>query len=392
MTHVLVKRFCSTVFILCGCYSALADGPKTSTRPGCPATSTSPGVTAHPRPNDPYFKKQYYFQTMQVLEAWAITKGSPDCLIGVIEQDLDHEHPDFRENLLPGYKAEGMEYGGFRERNHGTSVVGLLVARANNGIGVAGLAPDCKVVPAVYGTHALFREGTPESSRKWNKLAGEKTAEALRYLVDRGCKVINCSYTAFGTPRATFEYAIQHDVVLVFAAGNLNYDKPMWPAGVLDVLSVGGVDKKDNRWVGEPRQVNPETKITEGSSYGDGLSVMAPVLDLVLCMPQDKRIDANLRDRQWKPMNFGGKAVRGYLWCEETGTSCTAPMATALVALIRSLRPDLDYKSVIRIVEQGADDLGPPGWDKFTGYGRLNFYKSLKLAQSWPRRPSENQR
>ena len=60
-------------------------------------------------------------------------------------------------------------------------------------------------------------------------------------------------------------------------------------------------------------------------------------------------------------------------------------MATSLVALIRSSYPELDAKAVVEIIKQGTDDIGKEGFDKYTGYGRLNFYKSLKLAQTWPR-------
>ena len=50
---------------------------------------------------------------------------------------------------------------------------------------------------------------------------------------------------------------------------------------------------------------------------------------------------------------------------------------------IRSLRPDLDHKQVIKVVEQGADDLGEPGWEKYTGHGRINFHNSPRLAKDW---------
>ena len=109
--------------------------------------------------------------------------------------------------------------------------------------------------------------------------------------------------------------------------------------------------------------------IIQGSQYGDGLNAVAPIHDLVHCVPVG---------HQGYPQGYKYHQKGG-------GTSNAAPMATALVALIRSLRPDLDHKQVIKIVEQGADDVDDPGWDKYTGWGRLSFYRSLKLAQSWPR-------
>jgi subtilisin family serine protease len=341
------------------------------------------------RPNDPFFDTQYYFKMMAVLKAWSMTTGSSDCLVGVLDSGFDLKHPDLRENLLAGYQAEGMEHAdSWLGRNHGTAVAGVIAAKANNGIGIAGLAPACKIVPAAFGRHSLFREKTREGSEKWNKLVSQKQAEGMRYLVDRGCRVINCSFTPLPPMRSAFEYAIAHDVVVVVASGNFNSDRPSWPAGVLEVLCVGGVDRQDRRWVAEPKEVEvtrgEKRIITQGSDYGRGLNVVAPMSGFVVCAPVDERFDRRLKNDQWKQTSFG-KAVRGYLQEEHGGTSLAAPMATGLVALIRSLRPDLDHKQVIRIVEQGADDLGEKGWDKFTGWGRINFARSLELAQSWPR-------
>ncbi len=343
-----------------------------------------PAVKLQSKPNDPHFDKQYYFQTMEVLESWAICQGSPDVLIGVIERGFDPEHEDFRKDAISVYKTPGMEHPKtWLHRTHGTSVVGLIAAEPNNGKGISGLAPKCKVIVAEVGTHETFRRKTAESARKWNKLFGEKVGEAIHYLVDRGCKVINCSFTTESTPRSAFEYAIEHDVVVVIGSGNFNRDRPAFPAGQLDVLSVGGVDRHDARWLNEPIEYKGR-EIVQGSSYGKGLTVTAPCRDLVVCIAGDEETDKRLPQGRWMDTGMG-KAQKGYLWgIGKGGTSYAAPMATALVGLIRSLRPDLDCKTVIKIVEQGADDLCEEGWDKFTGYGRINFLKSLKLAQSWP--------
>lgn len=352
---------------------------------GTPVLPSENAVSQHPVPNDAHFDKQYCFAEMQVLEAWAITKGTSECLVGVVDHGFDLHHPDLRANLLPGYVAEGMEHPlEYVHLLHGTAVAGLIAAQADNGIGIAGLAPKCKVVPAALGTHRWIRERTPESSRKWNELIGKEDGKAIRYLVDRGCRVINLSVGLGTVPISDLEYALQADVVLVAASGNSNREDDWYDwAGVLDVLLVGGLDRKGQRWEADPVEFRGRT-VQQGSSYGEGLNVMAPMLDLVLCAPDIEEANTHLNKDRWTQMNFG-MAMPGYLWEQgRGGTSWAAPMATALVALIRSLRPDLNHKQVIRIVEQGANDLGEEGWDKYTGWGRLNFHKSLKLAESWP--------
>jgi subtilisin family serine protease len=346
-----------------------------------PNRAVREAVQTHKKPKDPLFDLQYQFEKMDVLRAWTITRGSPDCLIGVVDLGFDPEHPDNRDNLEHPFRAAGMEHPD-TWKAHGTAVIGLIAAKADNGIGVAGLAPNCHVVPAALGTHKSF--GSPKTADQWNKLIGEKAGEAIRYLVDKGCKVINCSFTTSTTPQSAFEYAIKHDVVVVIASGNGNAEYLPPPIGSLDVLCVGGVDRHDRRWVRDPVKFQGKT-ITQGSSYGIGLNVVAPMCDLVICMPRDKEAEAHLKDGEWTDVNFG-QAMLGYLREKGGGTSFAAPMASALAGLIRSLRPDLDHKIVIRIIEQGADDLDPPGWDKHTGDGRINFYESLKLARDWPKK------
>jgi subtilisin family serine protease len=62
-------------------------------------------------------------------------------------------------------------------------------------------------------------------------------------------------------------------------------------------------------------------------------------------------------------------------------TSSAAPQVASLAALVRSLRPDLSSAAVIHLIEQGADPIGAPGFHEETGYGRINFRKTLELAQ-----------
>ena len=336
-------------------------------------------------PNDSLFAEQYYFDRMDVLEAWAITTGSKEVVIGVAERGFDSTHEEFQTGRIEVYRLSGMEHPhDWLHENHGTEVVGLIAAESNNGKGYAGLAPGCNVIVAQIGTHESFRKKTPESAKEWNRLFSEKSSEAIRYLVDRDCKVIDCSFTILTSIADALEYAIAHDVLLVVPSGNSNRNSPQFPAGTLDVLSVGGVDKNDDRWVNAPIKLRGKEFI-QGSNYGKGLNVVAPCRDLAVCMPFDETTAAQFPKTGWLMTNFGLARRGGYLLKQNKGgTSLASPMATALAALIRSLRPDLTFREVIKIIEQGADDLDEEGWDQYTGYGRINFHHSLKIAETWP--------
>jgi subtilisin family serine protease len=300
---------------------------------------------------------------MQVLQAWEVTKGDPCTLIGIVESSVDVNHPDFKNNIQEVYKLGGMFHPmDVRSITHGTQVTGLIAAKDNNRVGIAGLAPKCKVVMALYGkpkTKIL-------DQKECDLLMCEKINHAIRYLVDKGCEVINCSFKIGPNVKSSFEYAIDNDVVVVLASGNENNEESFEYLPD-EVLIVGGVDKKEKRWK-ETFSINFHK--ANGANYGKFLDVVAPIEGLVLCYPTNNKLK-------------GKKEIQKALFriTNAKGTSLAAPMATSLVALIRSLRPDLDAKTVVEIVKQGADDLGSVGWDKYTGHGKLNFNKSLTLAK-----------
>ena len=64
----------------------------------------------------------------------------------------------------------------------------------------------------------------------------------------------------------------------------------------------------------------------------------------------------------------------------EGATSSSAPIVTSLVALIRSVRPELEARAAIEILQRGCDDIGDKGYDIYTGFGRVNFGKTIQLA------------
>jgi len=378
---------------LCISAVASADGQQTRDSEGNPAAATDVA-----KPNDPFFDKQYYFEKMHVLEAWAITRGSPEVLIGVVELGFDASHEEFQKGNVEVYQVPGMKHDpeDWRSRNHGTQIVGTIIAEAGNGKGIAGLAPDCRVLVAEVGTDEGYDTlvggtGTEKGSGTPNPETRvfTKDGEAIRYLTDRGCKVINISGIVQSIIKPDLEYAIAHDVVLVVASGNANKPHPFFPKDVSPALIVGGLEPNDERWVDEHLTRNGE--IFSGSNYGEGLDVMAPCRDIIFCTHNSARDKGLLPKDHWMDTNFGPQR-QGY--CHRInggGTSGAAPMATALVALIRSIRPDLDCEAVIGIVQQGADDLGEQGWDEYTGYGRINFRRSLEIAQAWPKNNQSKQ-
>ncbi len=377
-------------------------------------TNESHGRVRGP-PNDPLFEKQEnLFRKLNAFEAWRVTQGDSNVLVGIIDNGFDFFHPDLKGNLLPGFYAPNVYHTEVLEGiAHGTLVASLIVAVSDNGVGMSGLAPGCRAVTAAHGSidnelarlMQRFRRDHPDAGPgefnqalrahpelkdfglKWRRFVYATMAEAIRNLTDRKVKVINmsqflelrsCPPELRAPFEGAFEYARTNDVVLVLGAGNDGRLCEDYPGNSDTVIVVGSVLLNDSRWQ-EVHDIKG-TKIKEGSNFGKRLTLVAPTESLQVCWPHDKRFYASVDG----PMGATQAEFEGpYRTFPGKGTSCAAPIVTALVALVRSARPDLDAPSVVEIVKRGCDDIGDPGHDIYTGCGRVNFGKTVSLAQTW---------
>jgi hypothetical protein len=140
---------------------------------------------------------------------------------------------------------------------------------------------------------------------------------------------------------------------------------------------VGAVTSDDKRW--EVEQEVMGMKLKQGSNFGKRLTAMAPVENIVVCNPHDPRFYQTDNG----PMGPFKVPFAGTHQASPNGaTSLAAPVVTSLVALLRSSNRDLDAAAIVKIVQQGCEDIGENGYDIHTGFGRVNFGKSLRLAKS----------
>jgi thermitase len=386
------------------------------------ALAQEKGDSRNDKPDSLLAKQQALFERLNVAEAWQITKGDPKVVVGVIDNGFDFFHPDLKGRLIPGfYYSDGYHTEFYENVAHGTLVASLIVARENNPAGMVGLAPRCRVLTASQGMieHTLLKMQTkffkenPKATladlqkemmkqpdvlqkfgRDWVHFQVDGAADAIRYLVDHGVRVINFSggLRRSFCPSAekwkrledAFSYAADKGVVIVLSAGNNAAQWEDYPGGPDTVIVAGATLLNDTRW--EEEVTVQGTTIKQGSNFGKRLTVMAPVEKLVVCAPHEQRF-YSCDDGPMGPMKLpfkGSHEVR-----PNGATSSAAPIVTSLVALIDSARPTLDARSVVKIVQQGCDDIGGKGYNIHTGYGRVNFGKSLKLAKEWERRAGD---
>lgn len=362
----------------------------------------------------PFPKQKALFEKLHVLEAWQLTKGSPDVLVGVIDNGFDFFHPDLKERLIPGFYAPGGYHTEvYDNMAHGTCVASIIAAKGGPGSEMIGLAPECKFLAASLGMIEqkllkLLKELQQKSpnagmaelqkemikhadelkklGEEWTSYQAISTAESIRYLADHGVKVINFSglmrkslvqsAEAWEKLQEAFKYASNKGVLIVIGAGNNAQASEDYPGDENSTIVVGASSLNDKRWEEEKEYMGQ--KIKQGSNFGKKLTVMAPAENIIVCVPHDKRFYASLDG----PSGATSEEFKGIYEVMPTGaTSCATPIVTSLAALIFSLKPDLDGKSVIELIKKGCDDIGEKGFDIYTGYGRVNFLKTLQLAK-----------
>jgi subtilisin family serine protease len=161
------------------------------------------------------------FDRLKIEEAWAVTKGDPKVLVGVVDNGFDFFHPDLKGQLIPGFYYPGGYHTEFYEGiAHGTLVSSLIVAKGDGAGGMVGLAPHCRVLTASQGMieHTLlkiqqkFFQEHPDATyadfqkefmanvaeiskfgQQWVHYQVSNAADAIHYLVDHGVRVINFS-------------------------------------------------------------------------------------------------------------------------------------------------------------------------------------------------------
>ena len=187
-------------------------------------------------PNDPLINRQWYLSTIGAPKAWAKV-GGQEIKVAVLDSGVDAGHPEFAGRLVDGMSFVGGSAGPADDYGHGTHVAGLVGALANNGVGIAGVAPNVKIMPIKVLDHNGL--GTLDAV-----LAG---IEAAR---DAGARVINMSLASPISSSAQ-DYAIgeciRAGMVVVAAAGNEGTDSPSFPAGSPCVIAIGSTGTSDQR-------------------------------------------------------------------------------------------------------------------------------------------------
>jgi subtilisin family serine protease len=327
-------------------------------------------------PNDPLFGSQWALENageaeggdVDAPQAWAHTLGSPAITIAVLDDGVQLDHPDLRPNIAGVGRdftvyppVEGAHPRDAADR-HGTAVAGIAAARGDNGLGISGICPRCKILPVrVHGSSNLG------------------IAEAFRYAVAQGADVITNSWGYAPRTSRRGESAVDEAVrdaidsaardgrggrgtVVVFGMTNEAVDNCGTHADISALESVVAVGVSDhNDRIG-------------GSGFGACMDLVAPA------KPERRGTAGSATtDRA----GVDGYADGDY-FTVFGGTSAAAPLVAGIAGLLLSLNPELTRADLTRILEHTADKIDPAhaaydaaGFSERAGHGRVNAARAL---------------
>jgi len=289
--------------------------------------------------NDTYVSLQWYLETINVFDAWDITMGNSSTVVAVIDTGVDLTHPDLAGQIVSQTDVVAYDGSAQDDDGHGTHVAGIIAAKANNGTGVAGVAPGSKLIAVdVFGNYYNPYTGLTEFGALTSKVI-----EGIQYAVANGADVINMS---LGGPYydSAFEDAVDDavnaGVVVVGAAGNESTSSAHYPSDYNSCISVIATNQSDQK--------------ADFSNYGAAKDICAPGVSITSTYP-------------------GGYA-------NLNGTSMASPVVAGVAALMLSVDPDLTVNELKNNLYSTAVDLGTPGRDDLYGYGRINAQAAVALT------------
>jgi subtilisin family serine protease len=308
-------------------------------------------------PDDPLYPthQAWYYDIINAPAGWDIERGRPGIIVAVLDTGVELDHPDLASQVWTNARevvgngidddkngcaddVHGCDFVALPpssdpsdDHGHGTMVAGIVAARSNNGLGVAGTAWGVTLLPV----KVLDSTGAGTAS---------DVAQGIVYAAKSGARVINLS-VARPSPSRALEEAVKeaHDVfgvILVAAAGNDGHEGVGYPAAYPRVIAVSAFDHSD-----------PDSRAFF-SNWGPEVNVAAPGVDVF-------------------STHLGG----GYATGE--GTSFATAFVSGVVALLLSQdssRSDDDIRALLRISADDLPDGNMPNWD---GWGRLNIGKAL---------------
>lgn len=361
-------------------------------------------------PDDPdYSVLQWNFSLIDMPGAWTINPGgSPSVTVAVIDTGVTTDSGTITFPIWTGqrFEATALPFGPSPDLSssrivdpdaevllgdgaplidmvgHGTHVASTIAEDANNGMGLAGMAYNVRLMPVKvcigYWEVMIGRAMSSEPGFADPDAGGcsdDAIVSGIRYAVDNGAKVINLS---LGGPdpapaiRDALMYAVQHGAFVAVAAGNDHDDgNPVeYPASyapdIDGVMAVGAIGKSEAR--------------AYYSSTGDYVEIAAPGGDDTQGGGEDQGYiwQTTLFPPDQDPTVLVRPRFDRYVEVGYEGTSMATPHVSGLAALLMSQGDVKSPKAIEAFIKATAKDLGTSGKDDEFGAGLIQPRAALR--------------
>ena len=280
--------------------------------------------------DDPYRERQYALDLLGIPRVAARVTGR-GVTVAVLDSFVQARHPD-----LPGAVAGTADFfnrGGLAaSETHGSAMAGIIGARAHNGIGIAGIAPEAAIL-AIRACGSL-------SPGAHEVCSTDALARGLDHAIGKHARVVNMSLAGSYDPlvaRVVFK-AIESGLVLVAATGNGGLATVQFPAALPPVIAVNAIDAQ-----GRPY---------ESGNYGARVDVVAPGVEI---------------------FTLAGAVGFG----PTTGTSPAAAEVSGVVALLLELKPEMSPAEVKTLLRDTARSSSSSGRAERFGAGAVDACRAV---------------
>jgi subtilisin family serine protease len=244
--------------------------------------------------------------------------------IAILDSGINKNHPDLKGQIHKEFNAINPQEPVTDDFNHGTSIAGIIAAK-NNSIGIKGISPNSKI----YSAKVLDNNG---------KGSVDAIIRGIEWSITEEVDIINIS---FGMKNDNQELhniinkAIGRGIIVVASSGNNYIGDVDYPAKYNNVISVGSVDRNNERV-----RFSPQGKI----------DVVAPGRDIL-------------------------STNNGNDYSTFEGTSYSTAFVTGLISLYISEDSNMisDQQSLMKLLNKKSLDLGADGRDDIYGYGLLQY-------------------
>ncbi|MBY0484890.1 S8 family serine peptidase [Nitrosomonas sp.] len=213
--------------------------------------------------NDPYYRFQTNIHSMDLAKIHSQVTGK-NVTIAIIDTGVDATHPDLEGQIRQSKDFVAQKSSDSFGDNHGTAIAGVIAAKANNGQGIVGIAPDSHLIAlkACWGIKAGGLEAICNSFT---------LALAINAAIEMKVDILNLSLTGPHDPLLSrlIEKAIQRGIFIIASQPDSEDEKSGFPAQEPGVIGVRSLSDSDIH-------LSPEDHILVVSAPGEDILTTLP--------------------------------------------------------------------------------------------------------------------